>query len=65
MGLGPHFCFWGGLYPLLLNFEFFLNIESLSNTITIVFSIKASRFTKKMLQNFVDNISNILFENCQ
>jgi len=60
MNLGPATFFWGGAWTPLLNFEFFLNIVSLSNTISIEFSVKVNCLMKKMLQNF-GSILSILF----
>ena len=48
----PHFYFWGGLAPPLLNVEFCLNIVSLRSTISTGSSVKVNSLMKNMLQNF-------------
>ena len=58
--LGPPTFISGGPGPPLLNFEFCLDVVSLSNTISIGSSIKANRLMKKMLQNS-GSISSTLF----
>jgi len=60
MCLGSPTFISGGSDPRLLNFEFCLNIVSLSNTISIESSDKINRLMKKMLQNFA-SILSILF----
>jgi len=50
----------GGPGPLLLNFEFRLNIGNLSNTIGFGSSVKVNRLMKEMLQNF-GSILSMLF----
>jgi len=58
--LAPSTFISGGTCLPLLNFEFCLNIVSLSNTINIGSSVKVIRLMKNMLQNF-GSILSILF----